>query len=316
MMHRTSRSALDQRGFSLTELLVSLLIIFTLSGLATYAFVSVSEQYRVRAAVQSIDSVMKRARQSAISARSTRRLVLEMYRDPATDPTVSAENVPVRMWIERKRNQFLEWPNVPVDVDTDRLELVSDVSQLPDYMRVADVTGVDAADLLPLVAPAMAGRVLLYFEFGNSGSVRVYFNSVDGREQEFGQTIATINPAAGTRSIYLHIVRGREQVEGYGTVDGDRTVFYYPPSGLVFYYNDATRSLNMPAVFDIGGGVYLNQVTGNEAAVSPYEVERVRVIRQIRSQVGTVHVIPQTGRTRAYDYGIGYPFSIIEMRGV
>jgi prepilin-type N-terminal cleavage/methylation domain-containing protein len=313
MMRRSSRSLSDQSGFSLLELTVALAIIFILSGLATYAFVGISEQFRVRAAVQSIESIMKRARQNAISARSSRRMVLEMYRDPATDPALKQGDVPVRMWIERKRIQFLDWPNVPVDLDPDRLELVSDVSQLPEHMRVSDVTGVDAATLLPLVAPSMPGRVLLYFEFSSIGSARVYFNSVNGREEEMQDTISSVLPGAG-RGVFLHVVRKNEVIEAIGDVSGTETVFYYTPSGRVPYFNDTSRALNLPSLLNLGGGTLLTDVTGNEPPASIYDEERVRVIRQMRNQVGTIYVIPQTGRTRAYEYGIGYPWSKREIQ--
>jgi hypothetical protein len=180
-------------------------------------------------------------------------------------------------------------------------------------MRVSDVTGLDAATLLPLVAPSMPGRVLIYFEFSSIGSTRVYFNGVNGREEELQETISRILPGAG-RGIYLHVVRKNELIEAVGEVGGAETVFYYEPGGRVLYFNDTTRALNFPEVLNLGGGVLLTDVTGNEPPASIYDEERVRVIRKMRNQVGTIHVIPQTGRTRAYEYGIGYPWSKREIQ--
>lgn len=300
-------------GFSLTELLVAILIIFILSGFATFAFVGLTEQFRIRAAAQSIDSILRRARQTAVSTRTDRRVVIEMYRDPAADPTLSPENIPVRMWIERKKIEFLEWRYLPYDQDGTRLELVSDVTQLPEFMRLSDVTGLDAPSLLPEIAPGM-DRVLLYFEFSNTGSVRVYFNSLAARGRPLGETIRALLPAARSDAIYLHVVRRDEQLVAIGEVAGSDVVFYYPPSGRVFYMDPATWALNLSRILLLGGGWTLPDITGNEPPVSEYEEARRRVNRELRRQVGTVHVIPQTGRTRAYDYGIGYPWSVTEIQ--
>lgn len=303
----------DNRGFSLAELLIALFIIFLLSGLATFAFMGISAQYRIKAAAQSVDSIMRRARQSAVTTRTDRRVVIEMYRDPASDPTLSAENVPVRMWVERKKIQFLSWGHLPYDEDPDRIQLVSDIDQLPEFMRVSDVTGLDAPTLLGAAAPGST-RVLLYFEFSNTGSARVYFNSLDGRERTLGEVIAALLPDARSTAIYLHVVRQHEQIEAVGEVGGTEQVFYYPAlGGRVPYMNDRTRILDLSLITDVGGG-QLSDITGNGTAFTPLDAERLRVERQMRHQVGTVHVIPQTGRTRAYDYGIGYPWSKQEIQ--
>lgn len=304
----------DNRGFSLTELLAVLVIIFLLSGVATFAFMGVSEAYRIRAAVQSVDSIMRRSRQSAITTRSDRRVVIEMYQDPASDPTLSAENIPTRMWTERKKIQFLTWGRLPYDEDPDRVELISDISRLPEFMCISDVTGLDAARLLASVAPG-SSRVLLYFEFSSIGSVRVYFNSVDGRDRPLPEALPVLLPGAGSSAIYLHLVRKDERLEAVGEVDGSEVVFYYPSSGgRVFYLDSRTRILDLGLITAVGGGVELKDLTGNGPAFSDYDAERLRVERTMRRQVGTVHVIPQTGRTRAYDYGIGYPWSKQEIQ--
>lgn len=300
-------------GFSLTELLISLVIVFILSGLATYAFVGVSEQFRIRAAVQSVDAIMRRARQTAVSTRTDRRVVIEMYRDPAFDPTLSPENIPVRMWIEKKKIQFLKWQHLPYDRDPDRVEIVSDVTQLPEFMRVSDVSGLDAPAFYAEVAPG-SGRVLLYFEFSNTGSVRAYFNSLAGRDRSLGDTARSLVPGSGSDAVYLHVVRKNEQLEAVGKVGGSDVVFYYLPSGRVFYLDASTGALNLSQIFPLGGGLTLNAITGNEPAISEYEAARRVVNRQLRRQVGTIHVVPQTGRARAYDYGIGFPWSVAEIQ--
>jgi type II secretory pathway pseudopilin PulG len=301
-------------GFNLTELLVAILIIFLLSGLATYAFVGLSESFRIKAAVQSIDSIMRRARQTAVSTRSDRRVVIEMYRNPASDPTLSAENIPVRMWIERQRIQFLSWGHLPFDQDPDRVELVSDISQLPEFMRVSDVTGLDAPTLLAEAAPG-SDRVLLYFEYSSTGSVRVYFNSIDGRKRTLEDVIPMLLPDASTNAIFVHVVRKDERLEALGKVAGSEQIFYYFASGgRVFYMDDRTRVVDLGVITDVGGGAVLSDLSGNGFAVTEYDAVRLQVERQMRNQVGTIHVIPQTGRTRAYDYGIGYPWSKLEIQ--
>jgi len=317
------RVSIRQRnsGFSLAEMLLVIGILMILSGLATYSFMGASQAMRVKATVQTVDSYLKGARQVAINTRSERRFVIEMYRNTSVDPNLKAGDILIRMWVEKRKAEFLDWGTLCYEDDPSRLELVSDVELLPEFMRLSDVSGVDAATLLRYTR--QKDRLLLFFQFSNTGSLRAYMNTATPRD-DLGSIIADSGrrfTGSGTRSIYPHFCRKDTYLNG--TVRDraqkkDIEYYYAGEPGGVLYLDESRNPpvLNLSAIV-AAGAKPLSLITGNPAAGMVGELgrdrDRLMVERTIRRQVGTLQVIPLTGRSRAYDYGVGYPFSIDEI---
>ena len=220
------------QGFSLIELLTVVGIIVIMVGIASFSFFRYAENSRVSGAANNISSIIRGARQASITNRETRRVVLELHPQGASDTELRD-----KIWVEKpppNRNEDLPW--IPVS-DVESFDYQSDVTDVVGTLDGHPVTNenVDANDLDSFRSGDNFAKIC--YEFNSQGQiVSRYILSGNNAKTEFNEG-----------GYLIHVINRDERIALSYTDEGnmDSFVVYDPNTTKIrFLKRDVVNNID------------------------------------------------------------------------
>lgn len=312
---------LSARGFSFPELMVVIAIMGLMVTAATFGYVQYAKRVTVDSAASAVASVLMGARQAAASTRTARRVGLDLANE--------------RVFVERRLRELAQFDASVVvagpggtEIETvNALVIGESRTDLPDGADIIDVNGWGPRHI-------EAPEKIYYIEFDNQGrNVKGYRkghapadpNQIVGEGlsihvgRRFGKVVLpsdlpadSVDSTQKRRDVFLGLstAAGHFLVPEVAADPGSFKRGLGSAGAPLWERSETSQTSELEELVGVFAADQLPRLNDSDF---PVDIVMVRLEQEARAQVHTVVVLAITGRVHAFPYGLGFPWSNVEM---
>lgn len=303
-----------RRGFSLVELLVVIGIMGLFVSVATFSYIRYLDQVAIESASSTVSAVLNRARQVAVATRTARRVALDLARD--------------QMVVHRKIYEQFEFDQLIDFVDSSgqrqripNWRQIGEVTRLQNKADIVDVSGwgpddIDGPDKIYYIQFDTQGRNAKGYRLSAVKAGEAPPN--EGMAIHVSQRAASIVLPSEIPSDAIDTEEKRRTA--FSILENTRGRLLAPevarkPSLIPGLEGNPTK----PLWDNKGRTSELANLIGNLKDYNDTNSKEAWLIgaeQYARKRAHTVLVLRVTGKVHVFEYGIGFPWSDIEMAEV